>query len=330
MEDYSSTANKILVSIIIPIYNSENYISDTIKSCLEQSYTNIEIILINDGSTDRTEEIIMNFLSDNRIKYFKTKNKGGCEARNFGISHAGGMLFQFLDHDDVIDSEKLLYQVESYQIHGDEYLYSGDMGTISDTKKTIDEGFELYKRDFAPAEYFKTSLNQFGKYITTGAWLVPLKLIKSTHGWDPKSGLNDDGEYFMRVILASAGIIYVKEAEFYFRRDVPNSLSKSFGSKEVYSKWLYSYISYADNFLKKLDYSVARELGWRALSVFYCNCYPKYPDLLGICKTKMSELGYSNAAPYGGSSFITLSKYLGIDLTLTLLSYKKRMLNMWK
>ena len=93
IKDFAKRREAPLISIIIPVYNSENYICDTILSCLNQSYRNIEIILINDGSTDKSEDIIRQFIDDNRVKYFAIKNVGACGARNFGISKARGQLY---------------------------------------------------------------------------------------------------------------------------------------------------------------------------------------------------------------------------------------------
>jgi glycosyltransferase involved in cell wall biosynthesis len=318
--------SELLVSIIVPIYNSENYIATTIESCIAQSYKNIEIILVNDGSTDNTERIIEGYLDDNRIRYFPIKNVGACDARNFGIGKAKGNLYQFLDHDDVLDFDKISSQIPSYMVNGENYLYSGTMGTISGSVTKKEDGFEIYERDFSPEQYYTTVLNQFGRYITTGAWLVPKKIIERNNGWDKRAGLNDDGEYFMRLILSSKGIIYTKEAKFFFRRDVPNSLSKQFNSKEVYEKWLFSYTSYAENFPKTFEPETARRLGGMALSVYYCSSYPNYPDLLNICLTRIRNLGYTSPTPYGGPLFKKISKYFGVIGALRVLNLKKRFL----
>jgi glycosyltransferase involved in cell wall biosynthesis len=322
----SQARNLPLISIIVPVYNSEKYIADTVSSCLTQTYKNIELILINDGSTDNTEQVIAQFLSDDRVKYFSIENAGACEARNFGINQAKGELYQFLDHDDLLDAEKLSYQLKCYEDNGDDYVYSGTMGTVSGTIKTLDNGYELYQKDFSPQQYFETLLNQFGKHITTGAWLLPVKLVKSTYGWDNRAGLNDDGEYFMRIILNAKGIKFCKGAIFYFRRDVPNSLSKQFDTREVYVKWLFSYTSYVKNFLQKLAQPAAGKLAWKALSVYYCSSYPNYPDLLRQCKRQMKELGYKGPSPHGGDLFMKMSKCIGVENSLRVLSFKKKLL----
>lgn len=92
-----------LVSIIVPAYNCEKYIAQCIESILNQTYKNIEIIIINDGSTDTTEEKIK-FYKDKRIKYHKNKNRGVSETRNYGIKESKGEYICFIDSDDVVST----------------------------------------------------------------------------------------------------------------------------------------------------------------------------------------------------------------------------------
>ena len=89
-----------LISVIIPFYNAEKYLEETIRSVLYQSYSNWELILINDGSTDASENIVHPFLSDPRIKYFKQLNAGVSVARNKGMELSSGKFLAFLDADD--------------------------------------------------------------------------------------------------------------------------------------------------------------------------------------------------------------------------------------
>ena len=93
--------NKIEISIIVPIYNTEKYLKKCIDSLINQTMKNIEIILINDGSTDNSEKIIKEY-KDKRIKYFKNKNQGIGKTRNFGIKKSTGKYLMFIDSDDYI------------------------------------------------------------------------------------------------------------------------------------------------------------------------------------------------------------------------------------
>jgi glycosyltransferase involved in cell wall biosynthesis len=86
-------------SIVIPVYNKENFISKTIESVLNQNFTDYELIIVNDGSTDQSEAEILAF-KDNRIQYFSKKNEGVAFSRNFGIEKATADYICFLDADD--------------------------------------------------------------------------------------------------------------------------------------------------------------------------------------------------------------------------------------
>ena len=98
-----------LISIIIPIYNTEKYLKRCLDSVINKSYENLEIILINDGSTDASEEICKDYLEkDKRIKYFKKANGGLSSARNYGIKKSTGKYIGFVDSDDVISYDMFL------------------------------------------------------------------------------------------------------------------------------------------------------------------------------------------------------------------------------
>ncbi len=101
-----------LVSIIMPSYNTEKFISETIDSVLTQTYTNWELIIVDDCSTDNTDEVVKSFLSDDRIKYIKNeKNSGAAFSRNRALCEAKGKWIAFLDSDDVWLPEKLEKQI---------------------------------------------------------------------------------------------------------------------------------------------------------------------------------------------------------------------------
>lgn len=109
--------NKELVSVIICVYNGEKYIESSIKSALAQTYQNIEIIVIDDGSTDRTGEIVKNYCPD--VKYIYQENKGVSEARNTGLRHCSGNYIAWLDADDLYLPDKIKEQVDFLQQNKD-------------------------------------------------------------------------------------------------------------------------------------------------------------------------------------------------------------------
>lgn len=119
-----------LISIIVPVYNSEEYLRLCIESVINQSYKNIEIILINDGSTDNSGEICNTYANnDNRIRVIHTKNNGPATARNIGIENSKGSLIFFIDADDYIENNALELLVKNYNQHKAEIIV-GDFNKI--------------------------------------------------------------------------------------------------------------------------------------------------------------------------------------------------------
>jgi glycosyltransferase involved in cell wall biosynthesis len=106
----------MLVTVIIPVYNYEKYIGKAIENVLGQTYSNIECIVVDDGSTDRTKNIIKDYCKkDKRVKYIYQKNCGASKARNTGIKDAKGEIIQFLDADDLMEKTKIEYQVQIFK-----------------------------------------------------------------------------------------------------------------------------------------------------------------------------------------------------------------------
>ncbi len=101
-----------LVSIIIPCYNSEKYIGKCIESIISQSYKYIEIVVVDDGSTDNSIEIIKKY---NNVKVYSQVNSGACVARNYGLKRCGGYYVKFLDSDDYLNPDSIRLQVEFAQ-----------------------------------------------------------------------------------------------------------------------------------------------------------------------------------------------------------------------
>lgn len=101
-----------LVSIIIPAYNRARFLPETLNSALGQSVTDIECIVVDDGSTDNTKDIVANFCAhDHRVQYLRQENRGPSAARNYGLAVARGRFIQFLDSDDIITPNKLAQQL---------------------------------------------------------------------------------------------------------------------------------------------------------------------------------------------------------------------------
>ena len=114
-----------LVSVIIPTYNREKTIKKSIKSVLDQTYSNIEVLVIDDASCDNTEKVVTD-INDSRVKYYRLKvNSGACTARNYGIDKAKGKIVAFQDSDDIWYIEKLEKQIEYMYKNGYDFVSCG-------------------------------------------------------------------------------------------------------------------------------------------------------------------------------------------------------------
>lgn len=134
-----------LVSVIIPVYNAEDRIESCIESIIKQTYSNIEIIVVNDGSTDYTKKKLeKNSKLSSRIHLFNIANRGVSGARNYGINHSVGNLITFVDADDLIDSDYVEYLIKLYsEFHTDivscQHRVRFENGKIIDNELNISE-----------------------------------------------------------------------------------------------------------------------------------------------------------------------------------------------
>lgn len=124
-----------LVSIITPVFNAEKYIEQTIRSVFAQSYAHWELIIINDGSTDQSKELVHSF-SDERVKYLEQVNKGVSAARNLGLSYMQGDYFCFLDADDVLPHNSLKCRLDVFQTNPDIHFVDGTVEYYDNTLRT--------------------------------------------------------------------------------------------------------------------------------------------------------------------------------------------------
>lgn len=127
--------NNSLVSIIIPVYNAQNHILETLNSIKEQTYNEYEIILVDDCSTDDSIEIIRNFKSDKLYLYRLNKNSGAAVARNYGINKAKGEYIAFIDSDDTWHTSKLEKQIEFMK--NNDYIFTYTSINIIDANGNI-------------------------------------------------------------------------------------------------------------------------------------------------------------------------------------------------
>ena len=172
-----------LVSIIMPSWNTGNFISESIQSVIDQTYTNWELLIVDDCSSDNTDEIVGSF-HDNRIKYFKNKqNCGAAIARNRAMSEAQGEWIAFLDSDDLWMPHKLEYQIRFMEKHGIVFSYH-NFEKIDETSKPLHvhvycpvilTKMKMYRYDYVGCLTFMYSVKEMG--------LIQIKDIKKNNDY---------------------------------------------------------------------------------------------------------------------------------------------------
>jgi glycosyltransferase involved in cell wall biosynthesis len=319
-----------LVSIIIPAYNAEKYIEETIRSALAQTWPHTEIIIVDDGSTDSTLPIAKGF-EDANVKICSQVNKGAAAARNYGLSQAKGYYIQFLDADDLLSPDKIESQVNclnatirQLSICKHLHFYDGENYPVdtqekawfhSDTDNPVDFLTKLYAGNEVMPGY--------GGMIPLHAWLTPRLLIDEAGVWNEKLTLDDDGEFFCRVVLASEGIKFSSTGLCYYRKfDHAHSLSAQKTRKSLESA--IASIDFKFGYLKaKISTSLinrifARHYWWNGVLA-----YPQFKSLSKYCINRAKELGYSGEKYVGGPAGHTLTSYVGWKVARRIAYYQQ-------
>jgi glycosyltransferase involved in cell wall biosynthesis len=204
-----------LVSIIVPCFNAEKWIREAIESCLQQSYPLIEIIVIDDGSTDRSLEIIKSY--QGKVIWETGPNRGGNYARNRGFSLSKGEYIQYLDADDYFAPNKIENQVKCLEETKADIVY-GDI--------TYQHHLPDGKIVLEPANFFGISGEQsdvLESLLSYGclppiAYLFRREIILKSRGWDETLKAGQDRDFLISLLLDKAKIVYQFGFDSVYRR----------------------------------------------------------------------------------------------------------------
>lgn len=300
--------NRPLVSIIVPCYNAAPWLAATLESALAQTWPAVEIIVVNDGSRDSSLAVAQTFVARG-VRVIDQPNRGASASRNRGLREARGAFIQFLDADDLLAPEKIARQMELLIRVGGERIASGSWARFTGDHRGVAIVPFPNSRNLRGAEFLQLNFEE-GCMMHPAAWLAPRALLDRAGPWDESLSLNDDGEYFARVVLASEGILHCAEAVSYYRSQISSSLSKRADRRALDS--LYRSIDLTVSHLLASDSSprsrAAAAFAWKWTAF---ELYPGAPDLARAAEVKSRELGGS-AKPFpGGGRFQLLSRFLG-------------------
>ena len=185
-------------TIIIPLYNKENFIESTLKSVLNQSFIDFEILIINDGSTDKSEEKVLKF-KDTRIHYFYKKNGGVSAARNFGIAKAQSDYITFIDADDYWYPNFLQEMFENIGRFPELRVFSAAL-EVETSKKVIPSSYSIVKTgDCEIVNYFEASFQE--TVICTSCAVFHKSVFEKTGNFDIQLKSGEDTDMWIRIGL---------------------------------------------------------------------------------------------------------------------------------
>ena len=281
-----NTENKIKVSIIVPIYNVEKYLNKCIQTIIEQSYKNIEIILVDDGSPDNSGKICDEYaLKDKRIKVIHQKNSGVSEARNAGIDIATGDYICFVDGDDYIMNDYVEYMLNLAEENNTDIALTTDMFSNFQSKQVKNDNIEVWT----------------GKNTTVGilCYRIPIgvycKIFKT-------SFLKNNNIRFLKELFIGEGFNFnttaFQKAErvtighrriYYYRRDNSTSATTKF-SIEKWENGLYAIELIKKNFTINSEKIINswKYANWRTHSDIYdimtlASAQKTYPEMYKKC-----------------------------------------------
>jgi glycosyltransferase involved in cell wall biosynthesis len=303
-----------LVSIIIPVYNSEKYVAAAISSALDQTWANKEIIIIDDGSTDSSLSIARSFESE-IVKVFSQPNQGASAARNKGIKEAKGDYIQFLDADDLLSKNKIEEQLMQLLNNPGKIAVCSTVHFLNgqDIVKCVPSAYEdsfLYSTDDPPE--FLSNLyggnNNRSSMIQTNAWLTPTPVIKMAGDWSKFYSPDDDGDFFCRAVLASTGIIYVKDCFNYYRKFNQTSSLSSTKTKVALNGKFKSFLLKKKHLLNATNAPKAKQALAHMGINLAVNAYPIDKELTNKILKVVEELGGTEYVPPIGGKLIELIK----------------------
>lgn len=247
-----------LISIIVPVYNTENYLEKCLYSLVNQTYKNIEIIIIDDGSPDNSMNIIQKFvLADNRVKVISQKNQGLSGARNTEMNNANGDYIMFIDSDDWIEidtCEKAINASEKYNadvvfwpyikefsdLQKDNYLF--DKTEIIWSEKNINQ---LSRRMVGLVGDELANPQSIDNLVTAWGKLYKKSVIGDVRFTDTKIIGTEDALFNIEVFLGINSAVYIPDLLSHYRKDNESSLTHNY-KKKLVSRWreMYSRIKF--------------------------------------------------------------------------------------
>jgi glycosyltransferase involved in cell wall biosynthesis len=298
-----------LVSILIPCYNAAPWLPATLESALSQTWPNCEIILVDDGSKDESLAVAEGY-RDRGVTVIAQPNRGASAARNAALRASRGRWIQFLDADDLLSPEKIEVQLRAAARHP-----AGCLLTTRWARFTADPAQaqfipEPLNIDADPIEWVTLKL-EHAAMMHPAAWLSPRAVVDQAGPWNETLSLDDDGEYFSRLVLFSFGVRFCADAATYYRSQIVQSLSNSKSDRA----WLSAFRSLeatATQLLARQDTPRTRHACAAGAQRLIYECYPRAAEARRLARALAARCGgAADIQPTGGDRFHRLRRIIG-------------------
>lgn len=300
---------RVLVSICVPAYNAQQYIGEALESALTQTYSNVEVVVVNDGSTDRTREVLRHYERQG-VRVIDQPNAGQCAAANRAFRESRGDLIKFFDADDILAPNHIALQVERLGERRDAIAMGEWTRFYGDDPLEADfQSLPMY-RDADPVDWLATEWSDARPMMQCALWLIPRGILTRSGLWDERLTLINDFEFFARVLLHASEILYAPGARLFYRSGLDTSLSgrKSRAARESQAL---SLLLGTQHLLEAEDSPRTRRAAANVLQDFVYSVYPEHPDLRERLARRVDELGGSLLPPNGPPRFQKLRRLVG-------------------
>jgi glycosyltransferase involved in cell wall biosynthesis len=322
---------KPLVSILIPAYNAERWIGDAIRSALQQTWSRKEVIVVDDGSRDRTVEFARRFVSP-EVQVVTVPNAGAAAARNHAYSLSQGDYIQWLDADDILAADKLEKQLLALrESDGSRMLLSSAWAPFYYRSRKAEFIRTSLCQDLSPGEWLLHKMQE-NLHMQTATWLTSRELAEAAGPWNTRLLSDDDGEYFCRVLLQSSGVRFVPGTGVYYRITATGRLSDVGDDRKKDA--LLSSMKLHVQYLRSLEDSErSRKACLTYMQNWYGNFYPDRPDLMEELQRTAAELDGHLQEPHLRWKYAWLRPVLGWETAkraqVALPRMKSRWLKQW-
>ncbi|MBA2678175.1 MAG: glycosyltransferase family 2 protein [Ktedonobacteraceae bacterium] len=301
---------KPLVSILICAYNADKTIADTLRSAVTQTWQHKEIIVVDDGSSDRTADVVRRFKG---VTLISTENQGFSAAQNHVFQSSQGDYIQYLDADDLLAPDKIERQLAALrEKESKRILLSSPWASFYYQTRNARFVKNSLCQDLSPVEWLLRKMSQ-GDHMQNATWLVSRELAIAAGPWDTRLHYDQDGEFFCRVLLASEGTRFVPGTGIYYRASGPNRIS-FIGKSDAKKDSLFLSMKLHIQYLRSLEESErVRNACLAYLQIWYLSFYPERPDIVAELQSLAAELGGCLEIPRLRWKYSWLSKIFGFE-----------------